>query len=183
MNNRNEIINLILDGNVVAIPTETVWGLAALPSNEGRENLAKTKGNDLNKSYTLMCATKHEVEQIFQNNPTALKLVKEFVPGPITVIGVASGMKIGVRVPDWEDTLDILRQTGPLFVTSANLSGENPLTNREDIVSVLGVEVLDAKCGNESASTIVEVIGKNVKIIREGKITEEQIKECLKENN
>ncbi len=73
-----------------------------------------------------------------------------------------------------------MRQTGPLFVTSANLAGEKPLNSREEIEYTLGVVALDDECGNQRASTIVMVKDGSFEILREGPITIDEIESVIK---
>lgn len=176
---RDDILKELFEGNVVAIPTDTVYGLATLPTNEGKVKLSKVKGSPIDKNYTLMVATRQEAEKIFNDN-NVNKIIKAFMPGPLTIIAKANDMFIGVRVPTNYEMLDILAQTGPLFVTSANITGQAPLSNANDISQTLDVPTLEGEAGSSVASTIVKYDNGKIEIIREGNITKQMIEEVLK---
>lgn len=95
---RDQIIKHLFDGDVVAIPTDTVYGLAAVPTNGAKERLSKVKGSPIDKNYTLMVSTRDEVKRIF-NNHNVNKIIDAFMPGALTIIARAGEKFIGVRVP------------------------------------------------------------------------------------
>lgn len=177
--NREQILKHLFDGDVVALPTDTVYGLATLPTNEGKIKLSKVKGSPIDKNYTLMMSTRQEVMKLF-NDLSINKIITAFMPGPLTLIAKAQDMFIGVRVPTNYEMLDIMAQTGPLFVTSANKSGMEPLTKPDEISQLLNVPVLEGELGSNIASTIVKYDDGKIEIIREGAITKEMIEEVLK---
>ena len=103
-------------------------------------------------------------------------------PGPLTIIveselnfadgvGTKNPNSIGVRVPDNELTLELLKKTGPLAVTSANISGQEDITNEIDAEAVFGDKIghyLQGSALHGSGSTIVDFRDEEFKVIREG---------------
>ena len=113
-------------GEVVALPTETVYGLAALPRAEAA--LRAAKGRDDGKPITRAVATREEAEALGDLAPLGLaKLSRRFWPGPITLVARRRDGEgtVGLRVPGHKVALALLKMLGePLLLTSANLSGE-----------------------------------------------------------
>lgn len=116
----------LLRGEVVALPTETVYGLAALPRAEAA--LREAKGRDDGKPITRAVATRAAAETIGDLSPLGLqKLSRRFWPGPLTLVARSrdGNGTVGLRVPGHKVALAVLKEVGqPLLLTSANLSGE-----------------------------------------------------------
>ncbi|MEI6056240.1 MAG: Sua5/YciO/YrdC/YwlC family protein, partial [Lentisphaerota bacterium] len=121
-------------------------------------------------------------------NPTALKIVTAFCPGPITIIvpSVDGVSKIGFRIPEHEFVLQLIKKlNAPLAGTSANLSGEPAALNVNDALSSLRIKpslsIDGGALPKESlASTVVEIVGDELKIIRKGAISYDSLIKILK---
>ena len=90
---------------------------------------------------------------------------------------------IGIRIPDNDYVLALLRNVGPMLVTSANLSNHPNTTSTKEVLDQLDGRIdliVDGKTTDSIASTVVDVSGDEIKILREGKITKEDIEEVLK---
>jgi protein-tyrosine phosphatase len=165
-------------GGLVAFPTETVYGIAVsavLP--EAVERLYALKGRPRNKPMTVMVADTAEVRRRCPAIPRiAERLMERFWPGPLTlVLKDAQGHRTGFRLPSSELARGLVREAGvPLLVPSANRSTHPPAKTAEQVLSEFPEEldlVIDggpAEGGVES--TVVQVVGDQVDVLREGAI-------------
>jgi L-threonylcarbamoyladenylate synthase len=121
-------------GELVAFPTDTVYGLAALVSDrKGISKLYQAKERGSTKSIAVLLNTSEDLSRVaIHISPTALRLANRFWPGPLTLIvhrhpdmpeNLSPTRTLGVRIPDHRDALALMHVSGPLAVTSANLSG------------------------------------------------------------
>ncbi|MCR4879768.1 MAG: threonylcarbamoyl-AMP synthase [Bacilli bacterium] len=188
---------ILLDGGVVSFPTETVMGLAVIYDNfESYNRLNKIKGRPESKPYSLMLGDVKEISKYAYINEAAQKLIDTYLPGPLTLLlkakeNVPSWVThntgvIGIRVPKFEilnNLLDLVKK--PLLVPSANPSNFPPaLTVQQVLVyfdNQLDYIVMD-NSKQELPSTIVDVRGDSLKIVREGQIKTEEIQKLLGEN-
>ncbi len=190
----NEIISTIKNGKVVAFPTETVYGLGIkFGSVEALDLLMEAKNRDYSKAITLMVANKQEIENYAYVSHDAKKIISRFMPGMLTLVfkkkeDVDSKMTngketIGIRIPDNDFVLSLLKEAGPMLVTSANLSNHPNTTSTKEVLEQLDGRIdliVDGETNDSIASTVIDVSGKDIKILREGKITQKQIEEVIK---
>lgn len=193
-NQMNEICDVIQKGGIVAFPTETVYGVGIhFNDEEALERLMEAKNRDYSKAITLMVADKADISQYAYISPQAQKMIDQFMPGMITLIfkkkeSVRDSMTnekstIGIRIPDSEFVLSLLKKVGPMLVTSANLSQHSNTTSTQEVLNQLDGRidlVVDGKTSDNIASTVVDVSQDEIKILRAGKITKEQIEEAIK---
>jgi L-threonylcarbamoyladenylate synthase len=193
----DEAVEALKAGELVVVPTETVYGLAADGlNNEAVMRLYEVKERPQGKPIMLQVADLEMLKSIVEFIPeTALRLIKKYWPGPVSLILSkrpevssilsAGGKTIGIRMPDQPLTLEIIRKFGkPIAVPSANLSGrESPKTVAE-VESQLGsltiagiVDGGESKFGIES--TIVDCHNDQIKILREGAISGKEILDFL----
>lgn len=174
-----EVKNTILRGGVVALPAETVYGLAALPTNKHAvDKLIKIKQRDLTKPFTLHFAhVKDALNAVSILPPYVYRLIEQFWPGPLTIVSYApSGEKIGVRVPDHKLLKHILDKVGePIYLPSANRNGEKEAMSADEVESYFG-ESLDLIIDGGAptffkSSTVIDDTYHPFKIIREGVIS------------
>jgi L-threonylcarbamoyladenylate synthase len=188
--------DVLCNGGVVAFPTDTVYGLgAAIFSKEGIDRLYTIKGRHHTKAIAVLLSS---IEKLHKVTPSpgeiAERLANEFWPGPLTLIlprnpkilkALSPLPTIGVRVPNHKVALELLRLSGPLGVTSANLSGlENTTTAREVLDQLDGRVhlVLDGgRTPGGRPSTVVDCTTPEPTILREGPITKTQIITALKQ--
>lgn len=181
-------------GHILALPTDTVYGIAALVNSErGVRRLYEAKGRDLGKAIPILIADASQLAGIATDFPSiARKLAARFWPGALTIVLpkaravpdlVAAGPTVAVRIPANEMTLRLLRATGPLAVTSANRSGAPDSLSAGEVVAQLGEAlqlVLDAgRAAGAKPSTIVDVTGQDLKLIRQGPIPWDEILAAL----
>jgi len=192
-NQMNEICDVIQKGGIVAFPTETVYGVGIhFNDEEALERLMEAKNRDYSKAITLMVADKKDISQYAYISPQAQKMIDQFMPGMITLIfkkkesvrdSMTNGKStIGIRIPDSEFVLSLLKKVGPMLVTSANLSQHSNTTSTQEVLNQLDGRidlVVDGKTSDNIASTVVDVSQDEIKILRAGKITKEDIEEVI----
>lgn len=197
MNNQStqiiqQAVKLLRDGKLVAIPTETVYGLAADATNvDAIKKIFAVKGRPLNHPLPLMIARETNLNNLAIDIPKiTYKLIKKFWPGPLTIVLkkapnvaaiITGGLEtIGLRCPDHPLTQKIL-QNFPhgLAVPSANLFGEPPPTSAEEVKQALGNKIdliVDGgACKLKNSSTIIDLTCEKPKILRQGPIPQTEI--------
>lgn len=194
-NELEKAAKILRNGGVIAFPTETVFGLGVVFDDENAyKKLIQVKRRPPEKPFTVMLADPEDIKDIAYVDKRAKKLIKSFMPGQFTIIlkakeslptyCVSADGNVGIRISSDEVVRDLIRKTGkPLLVPSANKSGEAPLTNSDDVVSVFKDEI-DGVIIGESISNIpstIVIIDKEVKIIREGIIKKIDIEKVLGE--
>lgn len=169
-------------GELVIVPTETVYGLAADPRNAAAmQKLFEAKGRPRVKPVTLMAADMYQVTSHGCTlRPAAKALAEAYWPGPLTLVLPSHDGNDGFRIPGYAVTLELLRKAGTvLAVTSANTSGEPPAQNVEDAIRSLGSWVTVAIDAGPSPggvpSTVVRVVDETVEILREGAISKKDV--------
>ena len=190
--------DILKKGAVVAHPTETVYGLAANIYDEAAvQKIYDIKGRRTAKPLSLMVDNITTVEEIVGGiSPFARKFMEHFLPGSVTVVlpfkkkvdipFFENRETIGFRIPDYPFCLELLKEVGvPLTTTSANKSGaSNPvlavevMTHFNNDIDIL----IDAgKTENGLPSTVVDLSGDSIKILREGAVPNHIIQEFLME--
>lgn len=188
-----ELAEILKKDGVISVPTDTVYGVCArINSKKAHDNLVKTKNRPITKPFPIMCSDKEQIKSIAIVDEKAEKLIKEFMPGPITLIlekrsevpeYVNNGKEtIAVRMATSKSVKELITKTGcPIFMSSANQSGEPTCINLDEIENECpnldGMMEGTVKFGK--GSTIVDCVSKELKILREGPITKEQIRKVL----
>ncbi|ORT99108.1 Sua5 YciO YrdC YwlC family protein [Anaerovibrio sp. JC8] len=190
-----EAAAMLRQGQLVAIPTETVYGLAANGLDEvAVKALYDAKERPYYKAFSLQVADVDMVQDIAARVPDmALKLFERFCPGPITIVlprkstipkRVTGGKNtVGIRIPDNEVALAVLKEAGvPLAVPSANISAHpSPTTAQmvyDDMKGLIPLILDGGPCNLGIESTIVDCTGDEPVIIRHGAISEKEIMAC-----
>ena len=198
---KDEYKNMILSvseeiaaGNLIVYPTETVYGIGAdIFDQVAVKNLYIAKNRPFDMALSVAVSDRKMMERIAVLDDNADKLVKAFLPGPLTIIiekqpmvsdlVTAASKKIGIRMPDHPVALDIIRHTGPIVATSANLHSNPDATNIDDAIKDLGANVsmyVDAGPSKlKKPSTIVWLMDGQVEIVRQGAISIKDIEEVL----
>jgi L-threonylcarbamoyladenylate synthase len=155
-------------GEVVGIPTDTVYGIITLPQYSDR--LYEVKGRPRSLELPILIADAEDVDL----SPAAKRLAQRFWPGKLTIVDNG----VGYRVPDHDVPRELARRVGPLASTSANPHGEPPFTTAADVALLPGVSVVvdDDACSG-APSTVVSV--NPFRLIREGAIREAVIRAIL----
>jgi L-threonylcarbamoyladenylate synthase len=183
-------LDVLNHGGVVGFPTDTVYGLGALPARvDSIERLYTIKGRSRTKAIAILIAAPTDLDLVTSDaNQLGRKLAEAFWPGPMTLIVprhpslpeiISTTNTVGVRMPDHPVSLGLLRLTGPLAVTSANLTGEeNTCTAKEVLEQLKGRFHLLIDGGSTPGgvpSTVVDCTGVQPVILREGPISEAQV--------
>ena len=161
-------------GRAVVLPTDTVYGLAALPAHQ--DELLRLKGRPADVPIAVLVAdvTQAEVAAGLPLTPLAATLAAAFWPGPLTlVVPSLAGSTLGVRCPDHDLVRAVAAAVGPIATTSANRHGEpTPTTAVEAATSLVGdvALVVDGGTLASAASTVVDAVGDQPVILREGSI-------------
>ena len=186
---------LIKQGELVAFPTETVYGLGADGLNvEACKKIFAAKGRPSDKPLSLHVASLEIVEQVAKISAQARKLFEAFCPGALTIIlpknkiipdFVTGKSSVGIRIPANDVALRLIRLSGvPIAAPSANLSGKTPPKTAQEVFENLSgrVEVIldGGQCQFGISSTIIDLTGSEPKILRHGAISEEKIWEVLR---
>ena len=189
---------ILKNGGIVAFPTDTVYGLGAAYSNEKAvSKIFEAKGRDEGKPLSILVSDISQVELLALEIPEgAKKLMEKFWPGALTVIlkkrpeisdKISAGKDtIGIRMPDYSVTLDLIREAGsPLAAPSANTSGKRSSVSAEDVFEDLNGKIdmlLDGgTCPVGLSSTVLDLTGEEPLILREGIITKTMIDEVINE--
>lgn len=188
----NFIVGLIRRGKVVAIPTDTVYGLATNPYQpEGVQRLFEIKGRDTSKPILLLIgSTAMLLPLVHEVTPIARRLIAHFWPGPLTIIFTAAmGLSpiltggtdsIGIRFPNSKWLIHLIKEVGgPITATSANLSGCPPATSAAEVETNIGNRIdfiWDGGLCSATPSTVVDARHSHVQIVREGALSSKILK-------
>jgi protein-tyrosine phosphatase len=191
-------VQALAEGQLVALPTETVYGLAASACNAPAvERLLAVKGRPASAPLALAIKGAEEaLDYVPDMSPLARRLARRCWPGPVTLVvdnqhrdslatqlphsvrqAVTPNGTIGLRVPANEMAQDVLRMlAGPLVLTSANRSGEADAVTAQEVVSTLGSDLAlvldDGPCRYGQPSSVVRIKGNRYEVLREGVVGE-----------
>jgi L-threonylcarbamoyladenylate synthase len=178
-------LQILKNGGIIAFPTDTVYGLGALAFNNAAiESIYTAKDRPIEKAIPILIGDLEELDQIAYTPSMALRFAAQFWPGPLTCIvpkkptlplAVSTSQTVAVRIPDQPHARALLRASGALAVTSANLSGQaSPSTAQEVYEQLKGriPLILDGgKTKGGTPSTLVDCTGTKPIILREGPIS------------
>ena len=179
----------IREGGVIVFPTDTIYGIGCDPYNQDAVNkVYKIKGREKIKQLPVLAYSKKELKDIAFFDEISEKIADKFWPGPVTLIlkvkdkkikeSLGLEGKIAVRVPNHPCVLSLLKKCRFLVGTSANFSGQSSFDDSKEIaIKFSGYDTLldGGKISYSGESTIVEVVGNELKILREGKIKLESL--------
>ena len=174
-------------GEVVAFPTETVYGLGVHRDHaKAIERIYRVKKRGEEKRLTLMIADAGEVKNYVDHfSGTARKLMKFFWPGPLAIVfPLKDGTDISIRFPDDTAARDLIRTAQvPVVTTSANISGYPPSTDAQQVLmdfkGKISIILDDGSTRFRSPSTVLKLKNEGFEIIRPGIISETMIRSCL----
>lgn len=187
------VVEILLTGNIIALPTETVYGLAGFASSEKAiREIYSIKNRPTINPLISHYASIEEIKKDVEVNKLAEKLLNRFSPGPLTLVlnrkpdsrisklTCAGLTTAAVRIPNHKICLEVLNAVqAPVVAPSANPSGRLSPISAENVVKMFGSKldyVLDGgTCLVGLESTVVEVLEKEVKILRYGAITVEDL--------
>lgn len=192
----DELVGIMRVGGLVAVPTETVYGLAGNGLDEKAvAEIYEVKGRPEVKPLSLMVHDAASMERYCENvPPQAYTLAKKFWPGPLTIVMKAKpcvpeivragGETVGLRCPDHPLTLELLEKSGvPFAAPSANPSGEPSPKNADSVLKYFDGKidaVLDGgECGIGCESTLIDLSRTPYRILRQGALPAEEIADAL----
>ena len=164
---------LLEAGEVIAFPTDTVYGLAALASNEGAvERIFDVKQRPRDRRLVLMVAEPEQLQGLARFDRLARRYADRWWPGPLTLVLSGPSETVAVRIPDHDVSLALLRRVGrPLATTSANLSGDAPAITAEAAALPGVAAVIDGgPTASNVPSTILDLSSGTPRVIRAGAI-------------
>lgn len=180
-------VDLLQRGHLVALPTETVYGLAArIDDARAIARIFEAKGRPADNPLIVHVADVSDIDNIAVVGDADAVLIRHFMPGPITIVlprrenvsdNVTAGLPtVAVRIPGNDVVRDVIRRVGkPLAAPSANLSGRPSPTTAQHVVDDLGNvvdAVLDAgPCSVGLESTVVQIVNNELVILRPGAVT------------
>lgn len=190
----SQAVEVLLSGGLVAFPTDTVYGVGALASDERAvESIYIAKDRPAEKALPVMIGAGDQLMRVVASVPLlAARLAVRFWPGPLTLImakhpnlpeAISATNTIAVRMPDHPIALTLLRSAEPMAVTSANLSGYPSPTTAQEVFEQLSGRIdliIDGgKTPGGIPSTLVDCMGDKPFILREGPISMEQLLSAL----
>lgn len=190
----HEALDAIRNGGVIALPTDTVYGIACSVSYpKAIQTLYEIKIRESIKAIPVLIADLDQIGQVANNlNGNAQKLAESFWPGALTIIVEKNGLlpanltihpTVGIRMPDHDWLRALMRETGPLAATSANISGESSPSTAIQVLTQLEGRVdliIDGgECKGGISSTVVDCSNEEIIILRIGGITPEEIHSAL----
>ena len=193
-----EIATILKNDGVISVPTDTVYGICArINSSKAYLKLVSVKNRPSTKSFPVLCKDLEQIKSIAIVDDKALKLIKAFMPGPVTLVlnkrpdafsyinnaGTRETDELAIRMAPTPFLKELIKEVGsPLFLTSANKSGMDVCKNLDEIEeecpTLDGMVIGDVSFGE--ASTIVNLTHDDIKIQRQGPIKEDEIMVVLK---
>ena len=161
-----EIAELLRAGGIVLMPTDTIYGLHAVTSDSSR--IADIKGRDESWRFVHIAASVDQLSQLGVEVPEALRAIW---PAPLTAVMRSGASTIAARIPDLSWLRELLKKTGPLISTSANRSGEPPISTPNQLDPELQNRLdllVDTGVFEGEPSMIVDFTGDEPRLVREG---------------
>ena len=193
-NEIDKLSEILKNDGVISVPTDTVFGVCArINSIKAYDNLVKTKNRQITKPFPVMCADEEQIRSIAIIDEKEEKLIKEFMPGPITLVlrkredlpeYINNGRdSIAIRMATSKALEELIRKVGsPIFMSSANQSGEPTCQDLDEIEK--SCPSLDGMMEGEvsfgKGSTIVDCTSEKIEILRLGPISISQIEKAIK---
>lgn len=200
-NNINKAVQILKQGGVVVYPTDTAYGLAVDATNgKAVKKLFRLKGRDFKKPIHVIAPSQSIIRSFARMSPLAKKIINKFMPGPVTLVLplraagkswqlLSAGTKtIGIRIPKYSTAQALVEALKrPITTTSANISGGGNAYSIAEVRKQFAKSKLKpdfyldgGKLKKTKPSTVVSIINGRVKILRQGPISERQIKQVLK---
>jgi L-threonylcarbamoyladenylate synthase len=188
-------VKALSGGDIIGLPTDTVYGLAADPFHTGAsDRLFRLKGRPRSVELPVLVGSEAQALALCTAVPaSARRLMRRYWPGPLTLVLPRrpdldadlgeEDATIGIRCPAHPVPLAVCEQTGPIATTSANRHKEAPLTTAKEVSESLGAElalVLDAGLCDGLPSTVVDCTGESPKVLREGRLSSAEIAAALR---
>lgn len=182
------------DHQVIAFPTETVFGLGVFFDDEkAYQLLNEIKRRKEDKPYTMMLDSTNKISDYAYLDEKYLPIINKYMPGSLTILLKSKSNVpayvthntgvIGIRIPSNKEALELLKYVKkPLLVPSANRRDEKPALNDEEVKAIFDDEVkaiIKGKAIGGLPSTIIDLTGEQIKIVREGPISIEELNSLI----
>ena len=179
----DRVVEQLKQGGVIVYPTDTTYGIGCdIFNKKGVKRIYQIKQRDPRKPFSFICADLSDAANYAQISNFAFKVMKRHLPGPYTFVLEATRIvpdlvttkqrTVGIRIPDNEIALAIVRQLGhPLVTTSANISGEETIQDPADIQERLGRMldlVIDGGVLMGDPSTVISLVNDKIEVLRQG---------------
>ena len=193
-NTKSYALNILHAGGLVAFPTDTVYGLGCLAfDGKAVESIYIAKDRHPEKAIPILVGEIMDTEKIVTDFPPIARILAlRFWPGPLTCIlpkkptlpeAVSATSTIGVRIPDQAAARVLLRAAGPMAVTSANISGQPSPSTAEEVYEQLNGRIPliidDGRTPGGVPSTVIDCLVDEIKILREGPISADEIQKFI----
>ena len=189
-----DALKALNDHQVIAFPTETVFGLGVFYDDYEAYNLLnQIKRRREDKPYTMMLSKVAEISKYADVDKKYFPIIHKYMPGSLTILVKAKQNVpnyvthdtkiIGIRIPSNKEALDLLDFLGrPLLVPSANRADQKPAITDREVKTIFGDEIkviLPGFSEGGSPSTIIDLTGEKIKILREGPISLEDLNQLI----
>ena len=190
----NKALEALNNHQVIAFPTETVFGLGVFYDDEKAYNLLnQVKNRREDKPYTMMLSDVKEISNYAFIKDKYLPIVNKYMPGSLTILVNAKSCVpayvthntgvIGIRIPSNKEALDLLKFVKkPLLVPSANKADQKPALSADEVKTIFNDEiavVIPGEISSGEPSTIIDITGDEIKLIRKGPIPLEELNRLL----
>jgi L-threonylcarbamoyladenylate synthase len=192
---RADAARIVAAGGVIAFRTDTFYGLGVDPLNAvAVRKVRELKGREDAKPILLLISDENEVDRFVQQSDFFKLVARNHWPAPLTLIGVsrpevpaeltASTNSLGLRLPDDEDVRAMVRSCGgALTATSSNPSGQPPARTAQEVQNYFptGIDLIvdGGVVTATEPSTVLDVSSSNARLVREGAISREELKDLL----
>ncbi|KAF0133161.1 MAG: tRNA threonylcarbamoyladenosine biosynthesis protein [Candidatus Saganbacteria bacterium] len=166
---------IIKSGGIIIFPTETVYGIGASALNKSAiKKIYKIKGRSFDKPLQVLISDKKQIAEFAKEISTsAQELIKKYWPGSLTLVLKKRGSRnntVGLRMPDHKFILKLIKETGPLAATSANISGKPAPINAKEVNITADLLIDGGKCKQGLASTVIDATAEKLIVLRNGSI-------------
>lgn len=189
----DELAKILKKDGVISVPTDTVYGVCArINSKNAYDNLLIAKNRPNTKPFPVMCADEEQIRSIAIVDKKSEKLIRNFMPGPVTLVlkkkpevpaYVNNGLEtVAVRMATSKALEDLIKKTeSPIFMSSANKSGEPTCTNLDEIEKSCPTidAMMEGTVSFGEGSTIIDCTPDEIQILRAGPISMQQIKKVI----
>jgi tRNA threonylcarbamoyl adenosine modification protein (Sua5/YciO/YrdC/YwlC family) len=177
------VVELLISGGIVAYPTDTTYGIGCSIFNKrGIERIYILKQREKKKPFSFVCSEISEVAKYAKVSNYAFKILKRYLPGPYTFVLSASSIvpdllvtkqkSVGIRIPANKICMEIVKGLGhPIITTSANISGEEPIGDPEEVDRRLGKQldiVVNGGVMSAEVSSVISLINDVPVVLRKG---------------
>ncbi|OVE79473.1 threonylcarbamoyl-AMP synthase [bacterium G20] len=182
-----KVIELLKSGSIGFMPSDTIYGLSCLAlNNNAVERIHKLKDRSSGKPFIVLISDTAQLKRLGVIS-TEIAAALRYWPGPLTIISGAEkapswlhlGTKtLAVRQPDNQKLLELMKKTGPLISTSANIAGQKPIDSVAEAQKVFGEKLdfyIDAGVIKGKPSTIIKKNSYKFEVIRQGAVKFKEI--------